>query len=264
MLPDNRAMIRLIATDLDGTLLHPDGVLSDRTRATLEAVDADVVIVTARPPRYVEDLALTGTAICANGAMIYDLANREVLEAQTVPLDIVRKVAEALAEVIPDVGIAVETGLEVLGEPRFQGFGPNNPHRTLELLDHVFDEAHQVVQMLAWAPDAEADHLMEIAAEAVGQHVTVTHSGGIGLLDISPPGVSKASALESLCRARGISKEEVIAFGDMPNDLSVLGWAGTAYAMGNAHPRVKQACSNHAPPNTEDGVAQIIEQLFRL
>ncbi len=264
VLPDNRPMIRLIATDLDGTLLRPGGVLSDRTRAALDAVDADVVVVTARPPRFVQDLGLTGTAICSNGAMIYDLANEEVTHAQTVPFDVVRKVCEALAEVIPNVGMAVETGLEVLCEPAFRGFGPNNPHRTLELLDHVFDEAHQVVQMLAWAPDAESDHMMEIAREAVGQHVTVTHSGGLGLLEISPPGISKAVTLETLCNARGITKEEVIAFGDMPNDLSVLGWARTAYAMGNAHPLVKQACGNHAPPNTEDGVAQVLEGLFKL
>src|SRR5689334_15761699 len=110
-------MIRLIATDLDGTLLQPGGVLSDRTRATLKAVDADVVVVTARPPRFVRDLDLTGTAICANGAMIYDLTNQEVTHAQTVPFDVVRKVAVALAEVIPNVGIAVETGLETLSEP---------------------------------------------------------------------------------------------------------------------------------------------------
>ena len=255
-------MIRLIATDLDGTLLQPGGVLSDRTRATLDAVEADVVVVTARPPRFVQDLALTGTAICANGAMIYDLTTREVTHAQTVPLDVVRKVADALAGVIPNVGIAVETGMEVLSEPGFLGFGQKFPHRTLELLDHVVEEAQQVVQILAWAPDSEADHMMEVAREAVGQHVTVTHSGGLGLLDISPPGVTKAATLESLCNARGIGKDEVIAFGDMPNDLSVLGWAGTAYAMGNAHPLVKEACSNHAPPNTEDGVAQVLERLF--
>ncbi|MET9628662.1 HAD family hydrolase [Lentzea sp. NPDC006480] len=257
-------MIRLIATDLDGTLLQPGGVLSDRTRAALDAVDADVVIVTARPPRFVQNLELTGTAICANGALIYDLAGDEITHAQTVPADVVRKVSEALAEVIPNVTIAVETGLETLSGPGFKGFGPNNPHRTLELLDHVFEQAHQVVQMLAWAPDGECDHMMEIAREAVGQHVTVTHSGGTGMLEICPPGVSKAATLESLCHTRGIGRHEVVAFGDMPNDLTVLGWAGTAYAMGNAHPLVKQACTNHAPPNTEDGVAQVLEQLFRL
>jgi Cof subfamily protein (haloacid dehalogenase superfamily) len=264
ILADNRPMIRLIATDLDGTLLQPGGVLSDRTRATLNAVDADVVVVTARPPRFVQDLDFTGTAICSNGAMIYDLTSREVTHAQTVPFDVVRKVSEALAEVIPNVGIAVETGMEVLCEPAFKGFSANNPHRTLEMLDHVFAEAEQVVQMLAWAPDSEADHMMEIARQAVGQHVTVTHSGGLGMLEISPPGVSKAATLESLCNTRGIGKDEVIAFGDMPNDLSVLGWAGTAYAMGNAHPVVKQACSNHAPPNSEDGVAQVLERIFRI
>ncbi|WP_197288051.1 HAD family hydrolase [Nocardia sp. NRRL S-836] len=257
-------MIRLIATDLDGTLLQPGGVLSDRTRATLDAVDADVVVVTARPPRFVADLGLTGTAVCSNGAVVYDLTSQTVTHAQTVPLDVVRTVSKTLAGVIPDVGIAVETGLEVLCEPAFRGFSAGNPHRTLELLDHVFDEAHQVVQMLAWAPERESDHLMEIAREAVGQHVTVTHSGGLGLLEISLPGVSKAATLEALCGTRGIGRDEVVAFGDMPNDLSVLGWAGTAYAMGNAHPLVKQACANHAPPNTEDGVAQVLEQLFRL
>ena len=61
-----------------------------------------------------------------------------------------------------------------------------------------------------------------------------------------------------------IFSTECVAFGDMPNDLSVLAWAGTAYAMGNAHPLVKQACGNHAPPNTEDGVAQVLERLFRI
>jgi Cof subfamily protein (haloacid dehalogenase superfamily) len=264
ILPDNRPMIRLIATDLDGTLLQPGRVISDRTRATLAAVDADVVVVTARPPRFVQELGLTGTAICANGAIIYDLTNDEVTHAQTLPFDVVRKVAEALAGAIPNVGIAVETGLEVLCEPGFRAFGEKDPHRTLELLDHVFEEAHQVVQMLAWAPDSECDHMMEIAHEAVGQHVSVTHSGGIGLLDLSPPGVSKAATLESLCRTRGIDKDEVIAFGDMPNDLSMLTWAGTGYAMGNAHPAVKQAVGNHAPPNTEDGVAQVLERIFRL
>lgn len=255
-------MIRLIATDLDGTLLRRGGELADRTRRALELADAEVVVVTARPPRFVEDLDLHGTAICSNGAMVYDLTGREVVSAQPLPHDLVVKVAEALGEAIPDVGIAVETGLEVLCEPAFRGFSPSNPHRTLEHLDHVWEQADQVMQMLAWAPDAEADHMLEIATELVGHQVSVTHSGGMGMLEISPSGVSKASTLETLCAARGIAAHEVVAFGDMPNDLTVLKWAGIAYAMGNAHPTVLAACERHAPTNEEDGVAQVIEELF--
>ncbi|WP_285750226.1 HAD family hydrolase [Lentzea sp. NBRC 105346] len=257
-------MIRLIATDLDGTLLRRGGALADRTRAALEQCGAEVVVVTARPPRFVADLGLTGTAICSNGAMVYDLKEAEVVSAELLSFELVRSVAEALAEAIPGVGIAVETGLEVLCEPAFRGFSESNPHRTLELLDHVWEEAHQVVQLLAWAPDAEADHMLGVATEIVGHQVSVTHSGGLGLLEISPSGVSKASTLEKLCAARGITPSEVVAFGDMPNDLSVLRWAGTAYAMGNAHPLVLEACSLRAPSNEEDGVAQVLEELFRL
>lgn len=257
-------MIRLIATDLDGTLLRRGGALADRTREALDRAEAEVVVVTARPPRFVANLGLHGTAICSNGAMVYDLTASEVVTAQLLPLDLVRKVASELAVHIPGVGIAVETGAEVLCEPAFRGFSESNPHRTLELLDHVWEEAGQVVQLLAWAPDAESDHMMEIATEVVGHQVSVTHSGGVGMLEISPSGVSKASTLEALCAARGIAAHEVVAFGDMPNDLSVLRWAGHAYAMGNAHPLVLAACERHAPTNEEDGVAQVIEELFRL
>ena len=129
---------------------------------------------------------------------------------------------------------------------------------------------HFVVRGLrkAWAAtiDYTPDHLPILGPVlADGGPVSgtvVAAAGGHGMM--WGPGVSKAATLECLCNTRGIGKHEVIAFGDMPNDLSVLGWAGTAYAMGNAHPLVKQACTNHAPPNTEDGVAQILESLFRL
>ncbi len=81
---------------------------------------------------------------------------------------------------------------------------------------------------------------------------------------MSAPGVSKASTLELVCRDRGIAASEVVAFGDMPNDLAMLEWAGTSYAMANAHPLVRDLADHVAPSNQEDGVAVVLEGLFGL
>ncbi|MDQ6642029.1 MAG: HAD family hydrolase, partial [Actinomycetota bacterium] len=71
-----------------------------------------------------------------------------------------------------------------------------------------------------------------------------------------------ASTLELLCAQHGIDADEVLALGDMPNDIALLTWAGTSYAMGNAHPTVREIADHVAPTNDEDGVAQVIERLL--
>lgn len=90
----------------------------------------------------------------------------------------------------------------------------------------------------------------------------MTRSSPSALLEISGPGVSKASTLALCCAERGISHEEVVAFGDMPNDVEMLTWAGRSYAMGNAHPDVLAAASGRTVANNDDGVAVVIEQLL--
>ncbi|MFC5835209.1 HAD family hydrolase [Nonomuraea insulae] len=83
-----------------------------------------------------------------------------------------------------------------------------------------------------------------------------------GLLEISAPGVTKAVTLDRLCRERGIGAAEVVAFGDMPNDLAVLLYAGAGYAMANAHQRVLSAAEHRTLSNDEDGVAVVLENLL--
>ena len=75
---------------------------------------------------------------------------------------------------------------------------------------------------------------------------------------------AKASTLEMLCAERGVAAEEVVAFGDMPNDLPMLAWAGASYAMAGAHPSVRELADDTAPGNDEDGVAVVLERLFGL
>lgn len=262
---------RLIASDLDGTLLRNDGTLSPRTlRAlrTAEDAGAEIVIVTARPPRFVDRLAeatgLLGTAVCSNGALVYDIATRTVVSSRVLPLTTAQRVATAIAAVIPGIGFALETGNQVLYEPAYrlrmsEDVGAELP--VPSLADLWLTEA-PVTKLLAWSDRLDADTLLAAVRQGAGDEVQLTHSGGRGLLEISAPGVTKAGTLAALCAGRGIEAGEVIAFGDMPNDLTVLAWAGTGYAMANAHPAVLAAVPVHTATNEEDGVADVIERLF--
>ncbi|WP_326647735.1 HAD family hydrolase [Streptomyces sp. NBC_01750] len=262
---------RLIATDLDGTLLRRGGVLSDRTlRALRSAVGAgaEIVLVTARPPRFVDMLTaasgLVGTAVCSNGALVYDVAVRTVVEQRALSVAAARQVAAVLSKAAPGLGFAVETGHQVLYEPgfglRFPG-GADTEVAVASLPDLWLTDV-PITKLLAWSAQLDADFLLAAAEAAAGGVAQFTHSGGAGLLEISAPGVSKASTLAALCAARGIDSSEVVAFGDMPNDLTILQWAGVGYAMANAHPAVLSAVRRHTASNEEDGVAVILEQLF--
>ena len=84
------------------------------------------------------------------------------------------------------------------------------------------------------------------------------------MLEMSAHGVTKASTLERLCVDLGVAAEEVVAFGDMPNDVAMLQWAGTSYAMANAHPAAVAVAAATAPSHEDDGVAAVLSELFDL
>ncbi|MFF1834127.1 HAD family hydrolase [Streptomyces sp. NPDC058231] len=266
----------MIASDLDGTLLRRDGSLSPRTLRALraaEAAGAEIVVVTARPPRFVDRLAdaagLAGTAVCSNGALVYDLGTRTVVSSRALSVSVARRVATAVAAAVPEIGFALETGNQVLYEPAYRMRFSEDEGAELPVpsLADLWLTDVPVTKLLAWSDRLDADTLLDAAREgagAAGSEVQFTHSGGRGLLEISASGVTKAGTLAELCAARGIDASEVIAFGDMPNDLTVLGWAGTGYAMGNAHPAVLAAVPEHTVSNEEDGVAHVLERVFGL
>ena len=108
-----------------------------------------------------------------------------------------------------------------------------------------------------------ADALLTVA-RAVGDHLAeFSHSNSAdGLLEISAAGVSKATALARFCDERDIESQDVIAFGDMPNDLPMMTWAGYAVAVANAHPDVIAAADEVTASNEEAGVARVLERLF--
>jgi HAD superfamily hydrolase (TIGR01484 family) len=257
-----------VATDLDGTIVRSDGTISPRTVAALgrvEAAGAEFVLVTGRPPRMMRSIAQAlgheGTAICANGALIYDLGTETVVEEHAITLPELVEAARRLRAAIPGIGLAVEYADELAGDPLYEA-GDWDADVTLQRLDDAELFSRPAPKLIGRHPELSADELLALAAPALAGFVNAYHSNGLRLVEAIATGVSKASALADLAAARGIEPAEVVAFGDMPNDLPMLAWAGTSYAVANAHRDVLAAVDHVIGANDSDGVAEVLERLF--
>ncbi len=260
--------VRLIATDLDGTLLRDARTVSRRTVDALAAAEAagiDVFFVTGRPARWLgvvaDVLAGHGLAIVANGAGLYEVRTGALVEAFPLPETDALEVARALREALPGTAFAVERAHVFRREP---GYAPGEPDSGApapleQLLAEDLDQP--LLKLLAKHPDQDPDAFLAAALRVAGRQAEITRSSETALLEISGAGVSKASTLAKCCAERGVIAAEVVAFGDMPNDLAMLGWAGTSYAVANAHPAVLAATTHRTASNEEDGVAQVIERI---
>lgn len=260
---------RLVATDLDGTIVRSDGTVSARTVAAFSRVEragAGLVLVTGRPPRWMVDIAEAvahhGLAICANGALVYDLHTELVVEQHLIPVAALREAVGRLRAVLPELGFAVEYPEGIRYESCYDRVGWDSTAKIGQVVEDDAWLARPCAKLLARHPTANADELLKHAVREVGDIVTPTHSNGTRLLEISALGVSKATTLARLCARRGIASADVVAFGDMPNDLPMLAWAGRSYAVANAHPDVLAAVDLRAPSNDDDGVAHVLEELF--
>ena len=262
---DGRPRVRLVASDLDGTLLRPDGTVSQRTRAAIEQVLAagiTFVVVSGRPSRSVREIAaragLRGLAICANGALVYDLDADVVVAATPLAAAVGRRLVTELAAALPGAVFASET------EDRFQsqcGWGWGLAAGDgVEVDDPLGLVAAPVVKLLVRHPERPFAELVERARAVAGDDAVVTWSG-VGLAEISAAGVTKAYALDQVCRRLGIAPAQVVALGDMPNDLPMLAWAGRSVAVANADLDVLRAAGEVTAANTDDGVAIVLERL---
>jgi hypothetical protein len=269
-------VIRLVATDLDGTLLRSDGTVSDRSRAALgAAADAGLVVafVTGRPPRWLDDLISAtghlGVAVGANGAVLYDLAREQIISAHPIDTGLMLELGHELRSAFPEVQFAVEFGKGFAAEPGYvHDWAVNPPYDRhgdpiaaprIGNLHEIADRP--AVKLLAKDHGENADAFMAAAIALIGDRATITHSSSFGLLEISAPGITKATGLAELARRHGVGSHEVLAIGDMPNDVPMLLWAGRSYAVANAHPAVKEAADEVVGSNDEDAVAVLIEEL---
>jgi Cof subfamily protein (haloacid dehalogenase superfamily) len=256
---------RVVASDLDGTLVRTDGSISERTKVALHAAEAAgalVIFVTGRPPRWmkpvVEATGASGLAICANGALVYDLGRGEVVREHALQADSASRLVTALREALPGVQFAVESGLTFGHEPGYEPSWPMPNRRVAEVEELIADP---VTKLLVKHPDRPPEEIHQQVVALAGEDAVVTYSGNV-LLEVSGAGVSKASTLEALCREQGHAAAEVLAFGDMPNDVPMLTWAGHGVAVGNAHEQVLAVADEVTATNDDDGVAKVLERLF--
>ncbi|MFP5220576.1 MAG: Cof-type HAD-IIB family hydrolase [Actinomycetes bacterium] len=263
---------RLVATDLDGTLVRSDGSISDRTRAALTVVEeagSVLVLVTGRPPRWmapvVEATGHRGLAVCANGALVYDLHTERVVRSHLIDAEAAAEVVAALRRDVPGIAFAVEKG-PVDGVPagfgREQAYVPRWDNDEVQVADIDDLVREGVVKLLARHEEMGSDELLAAARQSLGALAEATHSSTDGLLEISASGISKASGLASLADDHGVDAAHVVAFGDMPNDIPMLSWAGHAVAVENAHPEVRAVADEVTATNDDDGVARVLERLF--
>jgi hypothetical protein len=275
--PARAGRVRLVASDLDGTLLRSDNSVSPRSRAAIvAAAHAGLLIcfVTGRPPRWLTEVAdatgHTGVAVAANGAVLYDLAEERTLVAHELSPQELRALTGDLRAAYPDVQFAVEYGDAFAAEPEYVHDWQINPRRSRQgkpmtpplIADLATITARAGVKLLAKDRGADADEFLASADELLAGRASVTHSSSFGLLEIAAPGVTKATGLAELAARLGVAADEVAAIGDMPNDVPMLQWAGRSYAVANAHPAAQAAAQEVIVSNDEDAVAIVIEEIL--
>ncbi len=267
---------RAIATDLDGTLLRSDGTISARTRdAVLAAEDAGIefVIATGRPPRWIgpiiEALGDRGLVVCANGASVYDPARDELVERNDLSAEVAAELFDELEQLLPEAVFSVEQGFEFTIDEAIERSEfrdrlrvlRKDPNLQIAPLRTRLDRP--TTKLIVRVPRREAEGVSDRVQAAVGDRAVVTHSIDAGFLELSAPGVHKAATVERLLARSGIEANQVAAFGDMPNDLDMVCWAGLGVAVANAHPVLLEAADEVTASNDDDGVALVLERMLK-
>ncbi|QJW37624.1 HAD family hydrolase [Cellulosimicrobium protaetiae] len=283
---------RVVATDLDGTLLRSDGTVSERTRSALRAAERagiEVVFVTARPPRWLDQLADVvgghGHVICLGGAAVWDLATASPLDVCGFTADEAASLVADLRAAVPGVALAFERVDGPTFDPGFRST-PDDDADVVAVVESTLaapgaapgtDPRQPVGKILARDPgvpveDAPATQPVVVAdgqtraqetffarvRETVGDRAHLAYSGAAGLAELLAPAVTKDAALARWCARLGVGPRDVWAFGDMPNDVPMLRWAGRSFAVANAHPDVLAAATDVTAANDDDGVARAL------
>ncbi|MFJ2673940.1 HAD family hydrolase [Streptomyces sp. NPDC087525] len=260
---------RLVATDLDGTLLREDGTVSGRTREALAAVTAAGaahIVVTGRAVPWtrhiLDDLGYEGLAVCGQGAQVYHAGEHKLLTSLTLD----RQLAGlALAKIEGEVGplalAASRDGLDgdVLVGPGYRV--QEGPLPAVLVDDPAELWSAPLNKVYIQHPELDDDALAQAARATVGSLVDVVMAGP-GVVEILPLGLSKATGLSLAARRLGIKAADTMAFGDMPNDIPMFGWARHGVAMANAHEELKAVADEVTASNEDDGIALVLEKLL--
>lgn len=266
---------RLVASDVDGTLLDPMERVTPRTARAIRRVvrsGTPFVLVSGRPPRWIPAVAaaagVRGYAVCANGAVLYNVGEDQIVSVRGIDPVLLHDVVGAMEAALPGCSVATErvgsTALDGAGRQFLAEHGYRHPwndgdHATATRAEVL---GHLAVKLLIRHEGMTSDEMAEAASAVLDGEVSVTYSSRSGLLEVSARGVTKATGLAEVAQLTGVDAAEVAAFGDMPNDVPMLRWAGHGVAVANAHREALAAADEITGTNSEDGVAAVLERWF--
>jgi hypothetical protein len=261
---------KLVATDLDGTLVRSDDTVSAYTHEVLDRVRAAgirVVGATGRGPRLTEltlsDIRAADFLVLAHGGWVFDATDPNPLRSERLPGALLsRLLADMEAEVGP-----LTVMVEALEHPGAPLWGTRTPDWRYEVTVEERTRAEclggDVIKAYACSPDHHVDDLLAAARRIVPPHVASVTQAGLNVVEICPPNVDKGTGLAVVADAVGVDPADVLVFGDMPNDLPMFAWAGWhRVAVANAHPSVLAAADEVTLTNDEDGVAVFLDRLL--
>ena len=272
---------RLVATDLDGTIVRSDETVSDYTHAVFDrvrSVGIPIVGATGRGPRLEAlsriDLPHADMLVLGQGGRVIDLrdpGSPRVLRDARVPGSVVAALMGRLEERLGPIKLLVEA-LDGERDPLWGDEGVIDwPYPDdLVVQDRATSLRYPVIKAFIRAPDGDTDALLEVARELIhgdlgaGDVVALTHSG-LGWVEITPPDVDKGTGLAIVAAELGIDASEVLVFGDMPNDIPMFKWAGwRRVAVENAHPALMALADEVTLSNERDGVAVYLDNLLKM
>ncbi|KUL61324.1 MULTISPECIES: HAD family hydrolase [unclassified Streptomyces] len=260
---------KLVATDLDGTLLRSDDTVSDRTRdalAAATAAGAAHIVVTGRAVPWtrhiLDDLGYDGIAVCGQGAQVYHAGEHRLLTSVTLDRQLAGlALAKIEAEIGPLALAASRDGIdgEVLVGPGYAV--QDGPLPVISMTDPSDLWSAPLNKVYVQHPGLGDDALAAVAHQVAGDLVGVTMAGE-GIVELLPLGLTKATGLSLAARRLGAKAVDTIAFGDMPNDIPMFAWAAHGVAMANAHEELKAVADEVTTSNETDGIAVVLERLL--
>jgi 5-amino-6-(5-phospho-D-ribitylamino)uracil phosphatase len=262
---------RMVAIDLDGTLLSSRKTITPKTHTAIKralAAGVKIVLATARPPRsvraYYEALKLDTPTANYNGALIWDEGRRKAIEHVPLEAAVARKVIDWGRKRYPELMVSVE----ILDKWYTDHYS--------ELPEYMTETAKQftpdfigpleaflktpITKLMLLGAPARIAELEKGIAEKFGRQVTQTRSDSY-LLQLMNPNTSKAGAVRKIAEMLEVEAEEVLALGDAPNDVDMLLWAGMSVVPENGWPEAKAVADLVVPSNDEDGVAVALRKL---
>ncbi len=261
--------IRLVAMDLDDTLLRDDCTISERAVAAIRkarGLGVKITIATGRMPisarPYAQQLALDIPVINYHGAMIQNALSGEVIFRRVIPVKLAREIVEYLQEKHFHVQIYLRDRVFAQKLNDYSGIYKRIASVQIEqrdLCQVLEEEAEGVEKMLVMAEEHVLDDLVTILRKRYSEMIHFTKSKPM-FLELTEITVNKGVALANLAELYGIARDEVMAIGDSYNDIEMLEYAGLGVAMGNARLEVQIKANVITGTNQEDGVAQALER----